>query len=309
MADKRLEIFGLDGTQLQTISVTDDTTINEILLQFYEDGKGFVSLLHKEQQLQNKMTVSQAGLEDGDELTLLWSQIDYVEIHSLPCDAMFDELLDQHKDPAGGLHVKIPDSTEEIEDCAFQENEDLVEVLMHGQVIEIGVMAFKGCTGLKKMVIPDSVKSIGDFAFVGCSSLTQVVIPESVTRIGHGIFSGCSSLSQVVIPSSVDNIEMNAFAGCSSLTEVVIPESVTSIEANAFARCCSLMHLVIPSSVDNIGKDAFKGCNSLIQVEIPEELFETRHFLGFHDQTQVLVRKKSTRYSALCGVRNFLPSS
>ena len=35
-------------------------------------------------------------------------------------------------------------------------------------VTEIGVEAFRGCTGLTSIVIPDSVKEIGRFAFRGC---------------------------------------------------------------------------------------------------------------------------------------------
>ena len=68
MASKSLHIVsGLDGQRLQTIPVTEDAKIRDILMQFHQDGKGLATL-HPD------TTVSKAGLEDGEELSLLWSK-------------------------------------------------------------------------------------------------------------------------------------------------------------------------------------------------------------------------------------------
>ena len=59
MAEKKhLKIFGLDGTHLQTIAVSDDTKMKEISSRFYEEGKGSVTLLRGEKGLQAKITVT-----------------------------------------------------------------------------------------------------------------------------------------------------------------------------------------------------------------------------------------------------------
>ena len=219
MASKDLEIFGLDGSHLQRISVTDETTIKEILMQFHEEGKGRVTLIRGEENLQVDSTVRDVGLEDGEELYLVWSKkYLYCETGRLATWQLLS--LDEYKDHTGGIYVQVPEEIEKIETCAFEENANLVEILIHDRVKSIGANAFRGCKRLKQMVIPDSVTSIGNQAFQDCSSLTQVVIPQSVDSIGNHLFHGCSSLSEVVIPDSVKTIPAAVFRGCKSLTQV-----------------------------------------------------------------------------------------
>ena len=60
-------------------------------------------------------TVSEAGLEDGEELSLLWSK-KYYETPRLKEDETRSNLLDQYKDLVGGIYVQIPDTVDRIED-------------------------------------------------------------------------------------------------------------------------------------------------------------------------------------------------
>ena len=76
---------------------------------------------------------------------------------------------------------------------------------------ELGIYAFKGCSGLTSMIIPSGVTSIGDEAFYGCSGLTSLTIPSSVTSIGELAFEGCRGLTSMTIPSSVTSIGWGAF--------------------------------------------------------------------------------------------------
>ncbi len=144
------------------------------------------------------------------------------------------------------------------------------DVVIQGEVTNIGEAAFIFCGSLTSVTIPSSVTSIGDLAFYDCSSLTSVTIPEGVTSIGDSAFSGCSSLTSVTIPDSVTSIGDSAFSGCSSLTSVTIPSSVTSIGDNAFRDCSSLTSVTIPKGVTSIGDSAFCDCSSLTSVTIPE---------------------------------------
>ncbi len=190
--------------------------------------------------------------------------------------------------------VVLPDSLISIDKCAFVSCL-LSEIIIPGNVENIGQSTFSGCRSLKRITIPDSVTNIGSYAFDhcssleqitipenvtsidssafdGCSSLTKITIPESVTSIGSRAFYGCSSLTEITIPDSVTSIGFSAFYGCSSLTEITIPENVSSIETNTFYGCSSLTEITISENVSSIGSDAFSGCSSLTEITIPENV-------------------------------------
>ena len=159
-------------------------------------------------------------------------------------------------------------------------------------VIEIGSLAFSGCTGLTSVTIPNSVTSIGGSAFYGCTGLTSVTIPNSVTEIGDRAFSyctgltevnynaenctsmdfcvfeGCSNLKTLNIGNEVKNIPNYAFEHCTGLTSVTIPNSVTKIGDYAFNSCYDLTSVTIPNSVTSIGAYAFYSCRGLAVVTI-----------------------------------------
>ena len=164
----------------------DTTTIEEILDQC--DGGDVrdrrAGLIRGVTRLEPKMTVSEAGLEEGDAISLVWFD---------PFVEMAKWTRVQYQD----LYVRIPPHITHIDNFAFAD-----------------------CTALVKLVIPESVITIGQKAFDGCSSLTQITIPNSVTSIEAGAFARCSSLKQVEIPDSVTNIGDRAFVNCSSLTYV-----------------------------------------------------------------------------------------
>ena len=141
----------------------DSTTVREILQQYHADDceDRQATLLRGVTVLEADLTVSEAGLEDGDEISLVWSD-PFVEMERWTGE-------ETHQD----LYVRIPLGTTSINDGAF-----------------------RSCKALVKIVIPSSVTSIGVAAFYGCSSLREVKIPDSVTSIGLQAFShlGCSKL-------------------------------------------------------------------------------------------------------------------
>ena len=236
-------ISGLDGKHLRTISVADNTSIEDILEDFHEEGKGLVTLLRGEQRLKPGMTVSEAGLEDGEEVYLIRSKT-YHRAASLPRLPSRRESLDEYRDIKGGLYVQIPDDVDKIKDKAFDRSRDIVEVLMHDRVTLIGAEAFGGCIGLVRVVMSESITSIGSSAFAGCRNLTDMVIPESVTSIGEAAFFNCASMTHVTIPDSVTRIGRCAFGACDSLREVVIHKPAKAFGEDAFDWCPVVPRLV-----------------------------------------------------------------
>ena len=260
LAPKTLRVASANGDE-KTITVMDTTTVREISLQLEEDDGQYrhATLLRGVTLLEPDMAVSEAGLEDGGVISLVWSD-PFVEMARWTGQAMDQD-----------LYVRIPPGTTRIYDEAFRDCEALVKIVIPNSVTSIGDGAFDGCRSLTEVKIPNSVTSIGQRAFAHCSSLTQVKIPNSVTVFfGAKAFAFCSSLREVEIPNSVTRLGTGAFDGCSSLTQVEIPNSVTSIADRAFADCRSLTEVEILNPTIRISDEAFAGCSSRIQRKTAE---------------------------------------
>ena len=208
MAQKTLRVTSPNGDE-RMVFVVDTTTVREILQQCHGDGvqDRQATLIQGVTVLEPDMTVSEAGLEEDAEISLLWSD-PFVEMARWTGEEIGKD-----------LYVRIPPGTTSIDPAAF-----------------------RCCRALVKVVIPDSVTTIGAFAFYGCGFLTHVEIANSVINIENWVFGGCSCLREVQIPHSVTSIGAFAFFGCSSLTDLQIPSSVTYIGPDAFAGCPNLIN-------------------------------------------------------------------
>ena len=155
---------------------------------------------------------------------------------------------------------------------AFENDIDLISVIIPNSVTTIGSFAFRGCSGLTSVTIPNSVTTIESYAFYGCSGLTSFSIPDGVTSIRDGVFGDCSGLTSITIPNSITEIWYRAFEGCNGLTSVTIPNSVTTIGHSAFKGCSGLTSFSIPDGVTTINYSAFNGCSGLTSVTIPNSV-------------------------------------
>ena len=93
-------------------------------------------------------------------------------------------------------------------------------------------------------VIPDTTVEIGNLAFYGCTGLTSITIPDTVVAIGRGAFHGCVDLESVTIPNSVKTIGYGAFSGCYGLSSVIMPDSGVKMGENVFSGCIRLDKLL-----------------------------------------------------------------
>ncbi len=144
---------------------------------------------------------------------------------------------------------------------------DILKVVLDGNITTIGAGAFLDCENLTSITIPNSVTTIGVWAFMDCYSLTDVTILGSVTAIGDYMFWNCTSLTSVTIPDSVTTIGQSAFSNCTSLASINIPDSVTTIGASAFFAC-GLTSITIPASVTSISLTVFTACYNLTEIVV-----------------------------------------
>lgn len=133
-------------------------------------------------------------------------------------------------------HITIPDSVTDIGDYAFYDS-GLKTIEFGDGVKEFGCNAFEDCNDLLEVVIPNGVKTISDSAFQYCNGLKYVYLPDGLELICDYAFNGCTRLTSIDIPDSVNEIWYAAFQDCDALTSVVIGEGVTNIEDYAF-YCC-----------------------------------------------------------------------
>lgn len=171
----------------------------------------------------------------------------YITLNGFAFDLNSDGEAVIHSYDNRSAEVSIPDkllgaNVIAIDDYAFYDDGDITSLSFENAVNlkSIGVSAFYGCSGIKRLELPDGITSLGFGAFQGCSSVERLTLPNNITEIPGQSFYKCPSLDGVTIPGSVKTIGEFAFGGCGSLTAVEIPDSVTSIADNAFKDCDKL---------------------------------------------------------------------
>lgn len=110
-----------------------------------------------------------------------------------------------------------------VDDWAFENDTNLVTVIIESGVTKIGDGAFSGCAALKSAVLPDTVSLIGWDAFSYCRLLESIVIPDGVESVGGFAFCGCESLKTLKIGAGVTKIGFGAFENCTDISDVYYP--------------------------------------------------------------------------------------
>lgn len=84
-----------------------------------------------------------------------------------------------------------------IEPGAFQDNDDIVYVMIDEGITRIGESAFSCCGNMKCAVLPEGLSTIGEEAFAHCSALETFTIPSTVRDIQARAFMGCTGVTDV----------------------------------------------------------------------------------------------------------------
>ena len=146
--------------------------------------------------------------------------------------------------------VVIPYGTEEIESCAFWDNQFVEEV-----------------------VVPDTVVNLGGDTFYNCHNLTKFNIPHSVRQMGNNPFAGCPRLALtnespyfVLENGILYNRQKDSIIYCSVIggdTELDIPYGVKIIGKHAFYMCDRFKRITLPKSLLKMENNPFSGCSKL----------------------------------------------
>lgn len=119
---------------------------------------------------------------------------------------------------------------------------------------------FKNMTSLKEIIILGEISEIGKNAFSGCSSLEKITINYKKDDLPEGIFKDCSSLVEVTL-SSTTKVPKSAFENCVNLKTLTLAPQVTFIGESAFRGCKNLENINFVYVGDTLSAYAFEGAS------------------------------------------------
>lgn len=128
--------------------------------------------------------------------------------------------------------VRIPKDVKMIAKEAFY-NSRVEDVVIEGDIIELGVAAFAGCGHLKEVRFKGSLDKIGSGCFQR-STIVRLELPDTVKVIPNEMAKNCYWLKEVVMREGITSIGLGAFSDCGDLENIVVPSTVKEIRDNAF---------------------------------------------------------------------------
>ncbi len=119
--------------------------------------------------------------------------------------------------------------------------------------------AFGYCFGLKQVTIKS--KNVGLHAFRGCTGLESVVFENDVNTISALAFNSCTSLKSVTFHGSLYKVEDAAFSYCTSLESFTFPKGTTILGNQLFIGSNDLKNISVSSGarLENIGYNSLGG--------------------------------------------------
>ena len=195
--------------------------------------------------------------------------------------------------------IKIPRTTESIEENAFYRTENLerIEVdsgnlyfssrngvlfnktssvlvkypqgkknigyYLEDRVEAIGVRAFSCVWNIQSITFNSSLKTIGNRAFEYCTNVENIMLPGNLEVIGERAFQYCEKLRSIMLSRNIREIGDCAFYHCTSLESISVPRMVEIIGNYAFANCKNLKIVTVQEHISFIGDGAVLGCNDI----------------------------------------------
>lgn len=171
--------------------------------------------------------------------------------------------------------ITIPPSIKTIDKAAFFGCKNLQHVIISGSNVEVGMLAFGGCSTLSDVQFDDSVKfsALNPFAYnyeLDTFTLQRVINQTKLNGAGIHIdlygYATLHNITEITIPSQIENITGECFQSCTGLKEVTIEYGCRAIGTGAFAGCTKLGKITIPKSVLTLNSLAFHNTPQLTEI-------------------------------------------
>jgi BspA type Leucine rich repeat region (6 copies) len=129
-----------------------------------------------------------------------------------------------------------------------------------GTVTTIENGAFGDAFNLVDVEIPASVTSIGEETFYGCLNLANITFDgNGLATIGANAFYECENLSSISLPNSLTNIAESAFFACTGLAYVTVGDGVQAVGSQAFAECFALQSILFTGNAPTADQTVFEA--------------------------------------------------
>lgn len=185
----------------------------------------------------------------------------------------------------------VPDSVENIAECAFRDS-SLGEIILPDGLKRIAIGAFYNCDGLVALGIPQSVEYLGDYAFYDCDMLDKMIFDCQVSTFEYSaLLNSCDSLKKIYFESNLDWISPEMFYDCPALEEIDInkPDRYSIMNGALCVRYNSDRYQLVyypvarqekqytvQYSITSINENAFKNNKYIESLFISDDLYEIR---------------------------------
>lgn len=192
---------------------------------------------------------------------------------------------------SGVEEIEITDNSITIEEAAFQDCQNLKQLIIDNAECIIRTEAFYNCTALKYCRLND-IKSLGwsafaycsslevvdmsgssiedlDIVFYDCISLKEVILPENLKELNRTFIGSGAPIEKMDFPKSLESIN-NAFEN-SKIKELTIPSNVTFISQSCFSSS-TIESINIEANIEYIYESTFENCSNLQKVKLPATL-------------------------------------
>ena len=126
-------------------------------------------------------------------------------------------------------YIHLGSGLQAIGDGAFNDAPLCGNLSIPNGVIEIGLQAFDGCTGLTgALVLPNTVTNIGSAAIRACSSLSSITLQSSTFISYEDLLSGCTSIESIYVPANLLYTYKTA-SGWNSFANMILPYDLSIV--------------------------------------------------------------------------------